>query len=169
MLWQSHTNNLLRNMLRHAQFGLFKRQTNQNQIYLHSVVYTYSYYFLCHALHINMAHLEGALCRHHVCDTCTRYFIYVYCCSTRLLCQMVLGSFISNMAVSRVEHDMYAYLTGTPELFNEFVLLSVFCIVIRRSLFFLLAIILSVVLRITASDYPFVIFTFFLPDAYQCN
>ena len=100
-------------------------------------------------MHISMVHLEGTLCRHPMCNTLIRYFIYIYCSSTRFLCQMVLVSFISNMTVSRVEHDLYAYITRTPELFNGFVLLNVFCIVIRRSLFFILSFCLSVQLTTT--------------------
>ena len=91
-------------------------------------------------MHITMVHLGGELYRHPMCSTLIRYLIYIYCFSTRFLCQIMLVSFISNMTVSRLEHDMYAYLTRTPEFFNGFVLLNVFCIVIRRSLFFLLSV-----------------------------
>lgn len=125
-------------------------------------------------MHISMVHLEGTLCRHPMCNTLIRYFIYIYCSSTRFLCQMVLVSFISNMTVSQVEHDLYAYLTRTPELFNGFVLLNVFCIVIRRSLFFIFVLLpISAInndlLWITASDYPIAIFKLFVQYIYQSN
>ena len=53
-----------------------------------------------------------------------------------------------------------AYLSGSPEFtlgFSEVCVAQyfVFCVMLCRSIFFLLVIVLSVLLRFTASDFPF--------------